>query len=272
MNRRNSFGLAIVIVFFVSLGIILAVNRTVSPLYPTVTPIPTQAIIGNTSPAPVIVTMRSLQATQINEKGTTYSVTGSYPQMINSDEATMQAFNSGIEAVIKNSVDSFKQDIASASTIEPQPSPTLPPSEMMVTFKTDEIPNKFISVLFNLSPYISGAAHPNQLYISAVFDVEHKKFLQLNDLFKPTSGYVATLARDCATSLKNQMKNGQYDTDTKSITQGCAAKAENFQTFTLAPGILMLHFSAYAVGPYASGPAHVPVKVADLKNAWAISF
>lgn len=95
----------------------------------------------------------------------------------------------------------------------------------------------------------TGGAHPNTFYnaFNYVF-VEHEiRELELSELFKPESDYLAILNDYVLTELGKQEAVWVVNGDVSELT------LEDLSVFSLSPRGLEFAFSPYAVGPYVQG-------------------
>jgi hypothetical protein len=123
-----------------------------------------------------------------------------------------------------------------------------------------------VSIQFDVSSYFQGAAHPNSSSEVINFDLKNGKQLKLGDLFKPGARYLQTIANYCVADLKKQSKEKKLDLSDDQIAEGAAAKATNYESWTITNKGVGINFDAYQVGPYAAGPQYVLVPYSTLKD------
>lgn len=111
-----------------------------------------------------------------------------------------------------------------------------------------------------------GGVHPMPLRASVNVDVMGAKEIELADLFQPGAAYLPLLSQIARQKLLRQLEDGTWASDAETITRGTEPVAENFECFTLSSDGMMLHFAPYAVGPYSSGDAAVPVSSGELRS------
>ena len=119
-----------------------------------------------------------------------------------------------------------------------------------------------------VTPYIAGAAHPNVRTESFAYDIVMKKQLLLTDMFNTNTKYLERLSELSIKQLIDTSKknNTYYEAKLQTIKQGAAPKQDNFKTFAIQDGSLIISFDPYQVGPYAEGVQTVTLKRTDITD------
>src|SRR5262249_42944716 len=117
-----------------------------------------------------------------------------------------------------------------------------------------------ISILFGVSNYYAGAAHPNYYTFVLNYDLNKGQVLALADLFKPDSNYLKFISDFSLKSLKKGGVGGE------GFLEGAAAKLENYKSWSLLPQGLLITFDPYQVASYAEGPQEVFIPSSALKQ------
>ncbi|KTD61376.1 RsiV family protein [Legionella spiritensis] len=108
------------------------------------------------------------------------------------------------------------------------------------------------SILFHVSSYSRGAAHPNNSVRTLNFI--DGRFVALNDLFQSGSHYMTKIASYCRSVLqKKNISDAQWlDNGTKGIP-------DNYKSWYFSQDGLTIVFDTYQVAAYVYGPQSVTV-------------
>ena len=113
-----------------------------------------------------------------------------------------------------------------------------------------------------------GGAHGGHILRSLNFREGDEQFT-IGDVFKPGSGYLATLSKLSRTKLKAALGNelGNWSDD------GTTPVTSNFEAFYLTEGKLHIIFQPYQVAPWASGAPEITIDLAsELKDVISSTF
>ncbi|HVW67047.1 MAG TPA: DUF3298 domain-containing protein [Candidatus Peribacteraceae bacterium] len=200
----------------------------------------------------------NLKTDNLNETHDAYTVSVNIPQVhgLKNDKAQTD-INAALEKIAHDQRDSFVKDALQT----PVDTATRTKSGLTIDYKGMTLSQNFISILFQASPYMSGAAHPNSYTFSYNYDVDTGAEIKLSDLFKPKSDYLKKLSDLSIAKLIDLSKKNQtyYDQKKQWISEGAGPKAENFKTFMIQNGELLLTFDPYQVGPYAEGDQTIEI-------------
>lgn len=204
----------------------------------------------------------SLTTDKLNDVHDVYTVTGDIPQVAGlADTKAQTDINAKLEKIAHDQRDSFVND---ALQIAPDTNGTK--SGLTIDYKAQTLSQNFISVLFLISPYMAGAAHPNHFTLPFNYDVQTGKVVEFADLFKPKSDYLKKISDLAVSKLIALSKKNQtyYDQKEQEIRQGAGPNADNFKSFTIQNGQLILTFDPYQVGPYAEGDQTISISRPEL--------
>ena len=224
------------------------------------TPTPTSAPQATIPPAPTITATIPLQPTaylsqqelkdhldsQNNKSG--YDIDVAYPSLTGSDAAS-QEFNRSAKALVEHIVEYFKTDLDVMGELPPEMASY--ESSLQINYEITHAEHDLVSVLFTVSFYYAGAAHPNHYTQTLNFDMTNNKIVELADLFKPGTDYLLFLSDYCLGNLKEQ---GVLEWE-----DGALPKPDNYRSWNISPDGLILHFDPYTVAPYAAGPQKVVI-------------
>ena len=138
--------------------------------------------------------------------------------------------------------------------------------EFITTYKIYRTENT-ASIVFSIYTYMGGA-HGGHILRSLNFREGDEQFT-IGDVFKPGSGYLATLSKLSRTKLKAALGNelGNWSDD------GTTPVTSNFEAFYLTEGKLHIIFQPYQVAPWASGAPEITIDLAsELKDVISSTF
>jgi hypothetical protein len=201
-----------------------------------------------------------------NNKKLNYQIAAQYPQLSGGNNPNLEKFNQAARAAVTKKVAGFKKDMtpeAGENTEETRPEDSMG-SDLTISYTVVLAQDDLVSVEFDVSSYFQGAAHPNSYSETFNYDLKNGKQLKLADLFKPGAKYLQAIANYCVADLKKQAT--EKGLMAEEIEKGAAAKADNYQGWTITKRGLGIYFDPYQVGPYAAGPQFVLVPYSDLKD------
>jgi hypothetical protein len=201
-----------------------------------------------------------------NNKKLNYQIAVQYPQLTGGNNPNFEKFNQATRAAVTKKVAGFKKDMTpeeGENTEETRPADSMG-SDLTISYSVVLAQDDIVSIDFEVSSYFQGAAHPNSYSETLNYDLKNAKQLKLADLFKPGAKYLQTIATYCIADLKKQAT--EKGLTAEEIEKGAAAKADNYQGWTITKRGLGIEFDPYQVGPYAAGPQSVVVPYSNLKD------
>jgi hypothetical protein len=182
-----------------------------------------------------------------------------FPVIEGSTNAAETAFNQQVDALVAQETSSFKTD-ATENARQSPPMANDTGSGIRIDYTITAASGRLVSVLFDVSIYMAGAAHPNQHFVTLTYDLAGNKRLTLADLFKPGVDYLPIVANRCIETLKQRGKTPE------DVESGASAKPENYRNWNISPQGLEIAFDPYQVASYAEGPQRVVIPIEALKN------
>jgi hypothetical protein len=185
-----------------------------------------------------------------------------YPLIEGANTSGATGFNKAVLKIVEDSIKELKSD---ASESYDKSNPDAPPSGVYVSHDVSYANDDFISVLFSVSSYSSGAAHPNSGSVTLNYDLRNGKEIKLADLFNSGTSYIPVISNYCIKALTVRLKKNEgLDEDT--LKEGAGAKAENFASWNVTRKGLLFTFDPYQVAAYAFGPQEVLMPFTALKD------
>lgn len=228
--------------------------------------------------AGIILTLsfRSTPQPQIEEKGpitlrekkdetqtATYIARISYPQF-STDEGIYKEFNSYVASKVTSVQNEFAKNVEdNLKQFNPQEHGLEATSSIYISYTVFQESSSIISVLFEISEYIVGMAHPSNYSMSIAYDLQKHKDLTLAELFKPGSPWLQRISTKAIHDLTAQFKE---DAGALWIDEGAGPQEENFKKFALSSDELIIFFDPYQVAPYAAGMQKVTIPLKELAD------
>jgi uncharacterized protein DUF3298/peptidoglycan-N-acetylmuramic acid deacetylase PdaC-like protein len=199
-----------------------------------------------------------------NNKEAKYSVDAEYPQI--EGDARFAKFNAAARAMITKDVAAFKTGETASEEDEMDLPEETGTSSLDIGYQIRLATDDLVSIEFTQGQYSRGAAHGNSITAVLNFDVKNGKKLALADLFNANSKYLSVISDYCIKDLKEQSKRDKESMlEDEQIQDGAAARADNYQAWTITRKGLLIVFDPYQVAAYAAGPQQVMVPYSALK-------
>jgi len=205
---------------------------------------------------PALKTNVVTETESINEQTDLYLVKASYPQIKLADEEIAQTINEDLESLVLGEINNFKE--AALESGEP-PAPELI-SSIEIDYKIDYLDDNLLSLNYEISTYVAGAAHPFSYVMVYNYDLVNDWEIELADLFYADADYLEKIASIARADLEQKLGAGYL------FEEGLAPEDENFEKFVITKEGLKILFDPYAVAPYAAGPQEVLIKYEDIKD------
>ena len=196
-----------------------------------------------------------------------YSVDVRYPKLALVGHPNLaKDANAVIESFVSDAIDNFKTN---ANEIN---SPSLPKgmeSDYTMRYTALLLSPTIISLRFDYSEYIAGAAHPNNQARVLNYDLKRHLLLSTVDLFASTTAALPFLSTYTRVVLKDIMSGEPKEIFEQQTMPGTLPTHENFQEVALTKKGLLVIFNPYQVAPYARGTILVPIPVSDTRGVLA---
>lgn len=124
-----------------------------------------------------------------------------------------------------------------------------------------------ISIRFDYSEYVAGAAHPDNRTRMLNYDFEKHLLLSPISLFASSTQALPFLSTFSRNALRTQFGDSSESTLTDFVIPGTEPTHENFQEVGITKTGLLVVFNPYQVAPYARGTVEVPISLIEMSNA-----
>lgn len=223
---------------------------TATPEEPTLTP--TEALPTDTPE--YVPVLNSEYFTEENETPK-YIIDITFPSLEGVPDSDI--FNQGIADLLELEKDAFK---TMAGDNEEWRAANMPEvgNDMYVDYILANDKKGLISILFTISTYTAGAAHPFSYSMTLNYDIAAGHFIELAELFWPGANYLELLSDHCLTSLR--------DRGIDPWEEGALPLQENYRNWNIQEDGLLITFDPYQVAAYAAGPQKVLVPYRELRE------
>lgn len=230
-----------------------------------VEPVNTQA---STQPAELNVIEKdkglSYETATLSEEETGYIYEVSYP-VFEGSEDYVPVINEYLDDAANIEVNNFLKDYSQVNH-EYDPGPWF----LEYDYKITRNGEYFVSVVMEGSIY-AGGAHPNQIYLTFVFNLEEGgELMPLEDVFNPMavkidedSGAGLTWLEYISNYARLELMQEEY-AEPDWINSGAGSNADNFRLFYLTEDKIYFIFPPYQVAAYAAGPKEVAISFDEL--------
>ncbi len=200
------------------------------------------------------------QPTKLHYKGqVTVNYAINVPVPTFSKDSPYATFNQDIQSELMNHISQYFGSVVANNIAYSEPTPPT----LTITGKPQLFQSKhYVSIRFNLSSYVSHAAHPSNDIYTLTYEPQHYMALSLQDLFSQknnSSSYLIWLSQQCRHLLQS---NEYIDKDT--MLAGTTPDLANFRNWNLTPKGLLISFVDGQVGPHAIGQPTVLIPLAAL--------
>ncbi len=199
-----------------------------------------------------------------HDAGRGYEIDVEYPQIAEPSSPFVERFNRLVKARVFRTIDSLRgQSRSDLRRRNDTPDIT---DELNISYTAPLATPKLVSVRLDSYAYSWPAAHGGNTAESITFDLEAGRPVRLANLFLPKSAYLEGISRYCVDELNRRgLGNGRggflgYRED------GASPKPENYTTWNVTHGGLLIQFAEYQVGPHSAGRPEVLVPFDVLKE------
>lgn len=181
-----------------------------------------------------------------------YEIAMRYPILEWGGDSRVDAFNQASRAFAEDEFSGFKEGM-----VEIDPAAGTMLSTLYMDYEVTYNTSGLISVIYNVSYYFGGAAHPGYYSRTLNYLVDEGRILTLADLFQPGANYLDLLAQYSIDELRSR--------DVLAWEDGALPTEENYRNWNLTPQGLLITFDEYQVAPHAAGPQEVIIPYATLQ-------
>jgi hypothetical protein len=217
---------------------------------------PTEALTPTFTPIPVF-TVVNLVSNLVEENGKSpdFSIKAQTPFFQGSEDLRVTNFNNEMTLLTQEEIAKFRDNVVQLQSL-----PGSTGSFFDQQYELLSPPGNLVSLKFQITIYIQGAAHPGTHMRTVTYDLEAGTDIRLAQLFLPDSDYLDKIANYCIAQL------GTRDIGFESSSSGAQPLPENYGNWNIKVDGLLITFDEYQVAAYAAGPQEVIVPYAELQS------
>lgn len=209
--------------------------------------------VATSIPASEEIVISTLELNETGQKPA-YTISTRFPAMPDNHNPRTRAFNDVIHVLVQSEISAFKLNV-----LDVPADPNFAASSFDINYSLLLQTESLVSIKFDCSGYMSGAAHPYHYSKTVNYHFDRGRTLSLDELFLPGSNYLEAIANYSIADLS------QRDIGFDMFLEGATPAPENYPNWNLTADALMITFDEYQVAPYAAGPQTVIVPYADLQ-------
>ncbi|HSE34502.1 MAG TPA: RsiV family protein [Candidatus Paceibacterota bacterium] len=194
-----------------------------------------------------------------------YTLNIEYPKLsLVSHPALADQASDVIARAVQDQIDAFARDVRSLSKADGDEA--APPSvESSFTLRSTMllVSPSIVSVRFDSSGYVAGAAHPNNRSTILNYSLVDHTTLRTEELFASSTEALPFLAETSRTKLRAILGSVTEEEFRAFVVPGTEPTAENFANVGITPRGLVIVFPPYQIAPGAMGAIEVKLDTAD---------
>ncbi len=178
-----------------------------------------------------------------------YRVDVHYPNVaILSHPDLAQEANAVLERFVQDVIESFKEDVRDTPQHEDQPE-----SDLAMRWQALLVSPVFLSLRFDYSTYLSGAAHPSTETRIVNYHLEQRRLYNTEDIFSSSTQALPLLASLSIPALKEILVKDIEITSSDQFINGTQPFYENYRVVGVTKKGILVIFNPYQIAPYARG-------------------
>lgn len=223
----------------------------------------TTNVFAQESPSPTSSNSKfAFETNTFSQEDFGYMVKVEYPRITDGrfSAERLKALNRMIREYVEKMFTATAEEFEEGSNEMMVELPTAGKDEFMVSYEIKRFDDRYLSIKFDVYTYSQGAAHGLGFTDGLNYDLRNNRFVALDELFIPQSGYIQQVSDFAVALLRQQL--GEESADW--IEDGAGPNAENFKSFGIGDQGLFFYFSSYQVACYAAGTPEVEIPFAYL--------
>ena len=246
-RRKNSWKTVAIILV---IGILGYAGYLLYQKIPVSEPAPETAPVTSEAPDKAVVTAVTKK---IVEEEKQFEINVAYPELKGLPKAIATRANKTLKDTVDAAINSFKEhSVAEPGVLVPEK------SALDITFDPAlTLTDKTVTVVFTVSDYFGGAAHPNTYKMPVTISQTTGLRMKTADFFKADTKYLQALAEQSSRELKAKLGD-EFE------ASGATPTEENYEHVYLTESAVMVIFNPYQVAPYAAGIIEIKIPKKEL--------
>lgn len=204
----------------------------------------------------------TLKSKTISERGAAprYTVMAQYPVIKGLRPQDVETdLNAHLVKWILERTTQFRQDLTAMDPADPAAAANLPGDNRISISYTVKIKSEHVlGLAWDVYQEYIGSAHPSEVLLPMMLNLDTGAQITLADLFKPGSNYLKRISQFCTQQLTAKLADSGYPL----FEEGLKPTPQNFANFLIRPEGLHFLFNPYQVAPYVAGMQEVVVPYA----------
>jgi hypothetical protein len=193
----------------------------------------------------------ALTETSLKKETSAYIIDVKYPQGFDEPQ-----INARVQNFIEKNKAHFFKEIKSDTDI---PADAPGKSGLNIIYSIPYHKNGVMSIVFDISLYHRGAAHPSNTV--TVLNFIDAREVQLADLFRPGVNYLKPIANWC-----NKIISDKKLSDNEWVLEGTKPIKKNYETWSFSEKGINIIFDTYQVAAYVYGPQKVKISLSQVSS------
>lgn len=206
------------------------------------------------TPDPTLVYELVSKPFQESGQNPPYEIKAEIPFLQDSQQVPVEDFNQQVDTLIRENMETFRNSVLQSAHNPPISSA----SNYDLKYSSFSSEEEIISLKLDINSYFDGAAHPGEQIITFNYDLDSRRQLKLEQLFKPGSAYLERIAAYCKVQLGLR--------DIAYTEAGAEPTTDNYRNWNITSDGLLITFDMYQVAAGAAGPQTVVVPYVELKD------
>ena len=187
-----------------------------------------------------------------------------FPRVLLVSNPTLaQEANAVIGSFVNDQIAEFKKNVSDGSSPDVAKDAT---SEFTMRWSAVMLSPTILSLRFDYSEYIDGAAHPNTESRILNYDLKRHLLLPTGALFASSSQALPFLSTYSRTALPSILSDVSKEEFASEAMPGTEPTSDNFEAVAITKTGLLVIFNPYQVAPYARGAVQVEVPLSSLTD------
>lgn len=187
-----------------------------------------------------------------------------FPRILLASNTTLaKEANAVINAFVNDQIAEFKKNVADGITTD---TPKDASSEFSMRWSPQMLSPTILSLRFDYSEYIEGAAHPNTESRILNYDLKRHLLLSTGALFASSTQALPFLSNYSRNALHTILADVSKEEFAAVAIPGTEPIHDNFEAVALTKTGLLVIFNPYQVAPYARGAVQVEVPLTELTD------
>lgn len=193
-----------------------------------------------------------------------YSIDVHYPSIhLVSNQNLAMKTNTVIATFVEDIIQKFERNVLEMNQEDFK---IITTSDLTMRWTPELLSPKIISIRFDISEYVAGAAHPNSEVKILNYDIEQHAFISTTEFFASSTEGLSFLANFSLSTLRDASRSAANNTDSELLTNGTRPTPDNYANVAINKAGLKIFFNPYQIAAYARGSQELQVPLSELQE------